>query len=118
MAQLGFVVSSSPHSTPGARTVYHLAVAALNAGHQVMAYCHQDGVYQVLRHQHMPESEEGSPSSWWQALLARGASVYISELCARSRGVDGAELLLEGVRLGTPAELAQMMMRCSQVVCL
>jgi sulfur relay (sulfurtransferase) complex TusBCD TusD component (DsrE family) len=118
MAQIGFLVSSAPHSAPGARTLYHLANAALNAGHEVLAYCHQDGVYQLIRHQHMPESHEGSPSGWWQALVARGASVHISDLCARSRGVDSHELLLEGVHLGNPSELAQMLVRCSQVICL
>ena len=118
MAKVGFVLSNPPQALPGARTVYHLAVAALNGGHEVLTYCHKDGVYQLLRGQHLPDSEEGSPSSWWQALLARGARVEASELCARSRGVDTRDLLLEGVRLGNPADLAKMLCQCDKVISL
>ena len=118
MAHLVFVLSRAPQSLPGARTVYHLAVAALNAGHEVSAYCHQDGVYQILRGQHLPDSEDGSPSSWWQALLARGARVLASELCARTRGVDAREHLLEGIRLANPTDLCNLLDRCDQVVTL
>ena len=36
MAKVGFVLSNAPQGHPGARTVYHLAVAALNGGHEVL----------------------------------------------------------------------------------
>ena len=118
MSKVGFVLSNAPQSLPGSRTVYYLALAALNGGHDVLTYCHKDGVYQLLRGQHLPDSEEGSPSSWWQALLARGVRVVASELCARSRGVDSNEVLVEGVRLGNLADLATMLSECDQVICL
>jgi sulfur relay (sulfurtransferase) complex TusBCD TusD component (DsrE family) len=118
VAKVGFVLSNAPQALPGARTVYHLALAAVNGGHEVQAFCHKDGVYQLLRGQHLPDSEEGSPSSWWQALLARGVKVLASELCARSRGVDSREQLLEGVRLGNLADFAVILSECDQVLCL
>lgn len=118
MSKFGFVLSNAPQALPGSRTVYHLALAALNGGHDVLAFCQKDGVYQLLRGQHLPDSEAGSPSSWWQALLARGVRVVASELDARSRGVDSGEQLLEGVRLGNLADLATMLSECDQVLCL
>lgn len=118
MARIGFVIARPPLESPGARSVYHLAVGALNRGHEVWAYCHQEGVYQALRNQHLPDAEEGSPSSWWQALLARGVRVVVNELCARSRGIDGKDLMLEGVALGNPADLAQLLENTDQVLCL
>ena len=116
--KVGFILNKAPLESPGARTLYHLAVGSLGRGHEVWAYCHQEGVYQLLRNQHLPDSEEGSPSSWWQALLARGVRVVVNELCARSRGVDGNELMLEGVTMGNPADLAQLLDQTEQVVCL
>jgi len=118
MAKVGFIVSRPPLDSPGARTLYHLALGALSRGHEVWAYCHQEGVYQVLRNQHLPDSEEGSPSSWWQALLVRGVRVVVNELCARSRGLQGKDLLLEGITMGNPAELAQLLESTEQVICL
>lgn len=105
-------------SSPGARTVYHLAIGALGRGHEVWAYCHQEGVYQVLRNQHLPDSEEGSPSGWWQAMMVRGMRVVANELCVRSRGIEGPELLLDGVTLGNPADLANLLESTDQVLCL
>jgi sulfur relay (sulfurtransferase) complex TusBCD TusD component (DsrE family) len=118
MARIGFVLAKTPLESPGAHTLYHLAVGALARGHEVWAYCHQEGVYQLLRNQHLPDPEEGSPSGWWQALLARGVHVVVNELCARSRGVDGKDFLLEGITLGNPGDLAQLVERSDQVVCL
>jgi sulfur relay (sulfurtransferase) complex TusBCD TusD component (DsrE family) len=118
LAKIGFVLSCAPLHLPGARSFYHLALAALNQGHEVFAYCHLDGVYQPLRGQHLPDAEEGSPSSWWAALLARGVRVWASELCARSRGIDNSELWLEGVRMGNSADLAELVARCDKVLCL
>lgn len=118
MARIGFIIAKPPLDSPGARSLYHLAIGALGKGHDVWAYCHQEGVYQVLRNQHLPDSEEGSPSSWWQALLARGVKVVVNELCARSRGVDGKDFMLEGITMGNPADLAQLLERSDQVLCL
>lgn len=120
MARLGFVLESTPLGSPGARTFYHLAVGALDAGHEVWAYCHQDGVYQAMRHQRFPESEaeHGSPSNWWAALLVRGMKVTVSELCAQKRGIDSPEMLMEGVSIGSSNALAEMVSHCERVVCL
>lgn len=118
MSRIGFIVARPPLGSPGARTLYHLAVGALGRGHEVWAYCHQEGVYQLLRNQHLPDSEEGSPSGWWQALLARGVRVVVNELCARSRGLEGKELMLDGVTMGNPADLANLLNETNQVVCL
>ncbi|MBI3928532.1 MAG: DsrE family protein [Armatimonadetes bacterium] len=117
MASIGFIVSRAPLDGPGSRTFYHLAIAALEGGIKVDAYCHQDGVYQALKGQYLPDRESGSPSSWWRALLARGARVVASELCARSRGIEPSALL-EGVSLGSTLELSAMLERCERVVCL
>lgn len=117
MAHIGFVLSRAPLDSPGARCFYHLAVAALENGHQVDAFCREDGVYQALKKQYLPDKEGGSPSNWWRALLARGVRVVASELCARSRGVC-SDSVLEGVHMGSSLDLSAMLERCDKVVCL
>lgn len=120
MARLGFILGSSPLESPGARTFYHLALGALDGGHEVWAYCHRDGVYQAVRHQRFPDSEadNGSPSNWWAALLVRGVRLTVSELCAQSRGIDSPDILMEGVAMGGADALAELISRCDKVVCL
>jgi hypothetical protein len=44
--------------------------------------------------------------------------VVVNELCARSRGLQGKDLLLEGITMGNPAELAQLLESTEQVICL
>jgi sulfur relay (sulfurtransferase) complex TusBCD TusD component (DsrE family) len=117
LARIAFVIHSSPRSDIGTRSFYHLASAAVNLGHQVIGYCHQDGVYQLIRAQHGLENEL-SHSGCWQALMVRGAVVYCSELCARGRGVYSKDLLLEGVRFSHATDLAVLLKGCDQVVCL
>lgn len=118
MATFCIVMSSPPLGLPGTRTFYHLANAALAANHQVYAYCHLDGAYQLLKGQTLPDAEEGSPSGWWQTLIAKGLRVVVSEMCARSRGIESHDHLLEGARMGNPADLAEMLAKCDKVVCL
>ncbi len=117
MAHIGFVVSRSPLESPGARVFYHLAVAALEKGHTVSVFCHENGIYQALNRQYLPDREQGSPSNWWRALLARGLKATVSEVCALSRGIQ-PDMLLEGVNFGSTLELAEMLERCDRVICI
>lgn len=118
MAKFTFVLTRSPRSMPGARTVYHLALGALEEGHEVNVFCRQDGVYQPLREQQPTDGQTGSPSSWWAALLARGVRVMAQESDARARGLVSRGQFLDGVRFGGAMDLARMVGRSDRVVTL
>ncbi|MEW6279376.1 MAG: DsrE family protein, partial [Candidatus Eremiobacterota bacterium] len=60
MTRITFVLSRSPRDMPGARTVYHLALGALEQGCQVSIFCRNDGVYQPLREQQPTDGQLGS----------------------------------------------------------
>ncbi|MCA9793071.1 MAG: DsrE family protein [Candidatus Eremiobacteraeota bacterium] len=118
--RIGFLLSKSPHSLAGSRTFYHLALGALDLGHEVHAFCRGDGIYQALKGQQFPQNEapNGSPASWWAALMARGVRVTVNELCAEVRGLGDAEFFLDGVRLGDANHLSELAADCDKVVCL
>lgn len=117
MAELGFLITRSPHASPGARSFYLLARAALEAGHPVQAFFYMDGVYQCLKaHQSGASGQEG-PATWMETLLGLGAVLTASNRCLRSRGLD-AEGLMAGVRVGTLEDLARLSARSDRVVCL
>lgn|GEM_PF-2551241 len=116
LADLGFLVTRSPHTSPGARSFYLLARAAQEAGHTVRAFFYMDGVYQCLNGQEASGEEEG-PARWLEELLDKGALMVASNRCMRSRGLDPAALL-PGVRVGTMEDLALLTAQADRVVCL
>lgn len=116
LADLGFLVTRSPHSSPGARSFYFLARAAQEEGHTVRAFFYMDGVYQCLNSQGGSPDDDG-PARWLEELLENGAVMVASNRCMRSRGLDPAALL-SGVRVGTMEELARLTGQADRVVCL
>lgn len=118
MSRITFMLSTPPRAMPGARTLYHLALGALEQGYDVGVFCRQDGVYQPLREQQPTEGQMGSASSWWAALLARGVKVVVHENCARSRGLVSKAQFLDGVRFGGAMELSDLLNQSDRVVSL
>lgn len=118
MSRITFILSTPPRSMPGARTLYHLALGALEQGFEVGVFCRQDGVYQPLREQQPTEGQIGSASSWWAALLARGVKVIAHENCARARGLVSKAQFLDGVRFGGAMELSELLNGSDRVISL
>ncbi len=114
------MLQKAPQSLAGSRTFYHLALGALDLGHEVHAFCRGDGIYQALKAQHLPASEasQGSPANWWAALMARGVQVTVNEMCAEARGLGDAEFFFDGVRLGDATHFSELTGDCEKVVCL
>lgn len=117
MADLGFLITRPPHASPGARSFFLLAQAALDGGHAVRAFFYLDGVYQCLKGQRPALEGEDGPGVWMEALLARGASMVASNMCLRIRGLD-LESVIPGIRVGTMEELASLTAQADRVVCL
>lgn len=116
MAQLGFVVTSSPHGGSGARSFYLLAAAAMERGHSVKAFFCEDGVYQCLSGQHPGAGCEYSSADYLVALQERGAEIIVSSSCMQLRGIDADSLC--DVKYGTYDALRRMIESVDKVVCL
>lgn len=117
MADLGFLLTRPPHASPGARSFYLLAKAALDGGHTVRAFFYLDGVYQCLKGQQPVAEGEDGPGQWLEALLDGGARLVVSNRCLKTRGLESGSLL-PGVRVGTMEELAMLAAQVDRVVCL
>jgi len=117
LAELGFLITRSPHASPGARSFFLLARAALDSGHSVRAFFYMDGVYQCLKANPSGSARLEGPSTWMETLLGLGAVLTASNRCLRSRGLD-AEGLLPGVRVGTLEDMARLSAVSDRVVCL
>lgn len=117
MAEIAFLLTRPPHASPGARSFFLLARAALDAGHKVRAFFYFDGVYQVLKGQQPPAEGEESPSQWLENLVNGGARLVASNRCMRTRGLEPTTMLA-GVRLGTMEELSALASEADRVVCL
>ncbi|MBQ7568704.1 DsrE family protein [bacterium] len=116
MAQLGFVITGSPHSSTGARSFYLLASSALDKGHSVKAFFCEDGVYQCLADQRPGLGCEYSSADYLRALQERGAEIVVSSSCMAMRGVRPDKLC--GIKYGTFDAMRRMLEQVDKVVCL
>lgn len=116
MAQLGFIVTSSPHGSSGARSFYLLAAAAMERGHAVKAFFCEDGVYQCLSEQNPGAGCEYSSADYLNALQDRGAEIIVSSSCMQLRGISSDSLC--GVKYGTYDSLRRLIEDVDKVVCL
>ena len=116
VAQLGFLITSSPHGGTGARSFYLLAAAALEKGHDVCAFFCEDGVYQCLDKVQPGAGSEFSSADYLRALQDRGAEIVVSSSCMKSRGISPDALC--SVKFGTYDALRRMMLRVDRMVCL
>lgn len=118
--KLGLVLQQSPNAGSLLRSCYHLCVGALDAGHKVAVFCRGEGVYAALENQVMAESEApvGSVQNWWTALTLRGLDLLVSDHCAESRGLNDADLFVDGVRFVDLERMGQALAKCDKVVSL
>lgn len=116
MAQLGFVVTSSPHGGTGARAFYLLAAAALRKGYGVKAFFCEEGVYHCLASSVPSSGSEFSPADYLRSFQKEGAEIVVSSNCMRVRGVKPEQLC--GVQYGTFDALRRIVGEVDRMVCL
>lgn len=116
MAQLGFVITSSPHGGAGARSFYFLAKAALDRGYGVRAYFCEDGVYHCVRGQRPTCEGALDTTSNLNSLLERGAEIVVSSDCMKARGISFDNLC--DVKFGNYEALARIIGQVDRMVCL
>lgn len=116
MAQLGFVVTTSPHGGTGARAFYLLAAAALNKGYQVKAFFCEEGVYHCLASSTPSSGSEYGSADYLRSFLNKGAEIVVSSHCLRMRGIAPEQLC--GVQYGTFDALRRMAGEVDRMVCL
>lgn len=110
-------MTHSPLQFPHWETAAHLALAALDQGHQVSIFLYLDGVYTPLRHQRFPDLEV-LPVDRVKTLLAKGARIVACGLCVNARGLEGGKDFLEGVEIGSLPDFAAILGQADRLVSL
>lgn len=117
MAKLGFLLKSGPFASPRGEDLYHMAVAALNKGHEVYAFFDLDGVYQALDTQKSTEVLE-LPKDRFAELIAFGATIYLCTSCLTLRGINDPEILIDGVKVGSMEDFATVLGEVDKMIAL
>jgi len=108
------IVNGSPYGSELPYNALRLAAALLVKEHWVELFFLGDGVHSARRGQE-PRGAHASLEEMLVELLAKGAAVTLCGTCCQARGVTAADVV-EGVRLGTIHDLADLVSRSDRVV--
>jgi len=95
-------------------TVYELAKAAVEVGHQVTVFCDADATYSLMASQILPK--QTTPASKIAQLIKAGVQVLVCRESARLRGIDLQKNLIEGVVESSLGRLAELMEQHDRIV--
>lgn len=116
---IGYLVQHSPQDCQGFEEFFSSCLDGLNEDSRAWVFLRGDGIYQGLRDQVVDEPGFSIPvSGGWRALTARGVQVYVSERCAKLRGLGRSKYFLKEARLVDLDELVRLSLKSDRVECL
>lgn len=102
------ILNSAPYGSERAYNALRLAEALVVKGEWVDLFLMGDGVHAARRGQE-PRGAHASVESMLAGLLGQGAPVVACGTCCQTRGLDEQDLI-EGVRVGTIHDLAELVL--------
>jgi len=114
MGKLLLILFSSLMQSQNTDTVYELAKAAVEMGHQVTVFCDADATYNLMASQMLPN--QTTPARKIAQLIKTGVQVLACRESARQRGIDLQENLIEGVVESSLGRLAELMEQHDRIV--
>ena len=109
MGKLLIVLFSPPMQSQNTDTVYELAKAAVEEGHEATIFCDVEAAYNLMKNQTTTASKIAQ-------LIKQGVKVLICRESARVRGIDTKGGLIEGVVESSLGKLAELMEQNDRVV--
>lgn len=110
MAKIGMLLTEGPWQTENYKVFTKLASAALEKGHEVEAFWYLDGVYNPVKHQTFPGTdEENLPVSGMKKIVAQGAKIICCGICVNGRGLQNGKDFIEGIPVGGLPDFADIM---------
>ena len=113
LGKLLIILFSSP-LPQNTRTIYRLAKAAVEGGHEVSVFCDVDAVYNLVVNQMLPD--QVTPAKKFAKLMGKGVHVLVCQQSARLRGIDVEKMSIKGVVKSSLGELVQLMEESDRVV--
>lgn len=117
MAKIGFLLTTSPYQYENYDTVYNLAKAALEKGHQVQIFMYLDGVYNLIKLQKFPELCL-LPKDKFAELAQEGAKIVACGICTNARGLENGRDYIEAVKVGGMPDFAEMLGEIDRLIAL
>jgi len=114
MAKLLIILFSPPMQSQNTDTVYELAKAALEMGHEVTVFCDIDATYNLMASQILPD--QTTPASKVAQLVKKGVHVLVCRESARLRGIDVQKNLIKGVDESSLGKLTELMEEHDRIV--
>jgi len=114
MGKLLIILFSPPLQSQNTDTVYELAKAAVEMGHEVTVFCDVDATYNLLASQILPN--QTTPAGKVAQLIKKGVHVLACRESARVRGIDLKRDLIEGVVESSLGRLAELMEQHDRIV--
>jgi len=109
MAKVGFLLTEGPWQTENYKVFTKLADAALDKGHEVQAFWYLDGVYNAVKHQAFPGTdEENLPVSGMKKVVSKGAKITACGICVNGRGLEGGKEFIDGITVGGLPDFAEI----------
>jgi len=114
MGKLLLILFSPPAQSQNTDTIYELAKAAVESGHQVTIFCDADATYGLLAKQILPDNINAAGKM--ADLIELGVQVLICRESARLRGIDAKEDFIQGVVESSLGGLAELMEQHDRIV--
>lgn len=108
MAKIGFLLRTGPYQHQNYDTVYNLAKAALEKGHQVQIFMYLDGVYNLIKFQKFSEMSI-LPKDKFTELVQMRAKILACGTCTNARGLENGRDFIGGVKVGGMPDFAEML---------
>ena len=108
------VLFSSPMQFQNTDTVYELAKAAVEEGHEVTVFCDVDAVYNLMATQILPDQK--TPAKKLAELITKGVCFLVCRESARLRGLDSKTALIKGAIESSLGALALLMDQSDRVI--
>lgn len=119
MGKLAIYVTSGPYSLQNSDTVYQLAKAALEKGHEVIGIYEQgDGVYNLNKNITPIVEEDRNIARQLEELAKLGVKLKGCHVCAYYRGVQSENLLVKGATYDGLSAVAELLLECDRFVSL
>jgi sulfur relay (sulfurtransferase) complex TusBCD TusD component (DsrE family) len=109
MGKLLIILFTPPWQSQNTDTVYELAKAALEEGHEATVFCDVEATYNLMKNQTMSANKIAQ-------LIKQGVKVLVCRESARVRGIDTKGGLIEGVVESSLGKLAELMEQNDRVV--
>ncbi len=110
MAKIGLLLTEGPWQTENYKVFTKLATAAQEKGHEVQAFWYLDGVYNPIKHQAFPGTEEENlPISGMKKVVGAGGKIVACGICVNGRGLEGGKEFIDGVKVGGLPDFADLM---------